>query len=150
MGKVRLFLSLSFLVLLTACYGGRQENYYQSYVDAAASDNLVALNQGDKPEVIFSENIEADKEKYKAQGFVIVGESSFENREQYRSIKRKHDSHVARAVGQAMRVSATHVLYNRTKVNEYISTAFSKIDGHKISHYEEYQNHSVYLVKNKI
>jgi len=76
----------------------------------------VPLAEGEKPKLIFSEDIEADKEKYLKLGFVIIGEPEFENTNEVRFLKRKIDSHANRAIGHAMKVKATHILYLQKKL----------------------------------
>ncbi|MDG1707853.1 MAG: hypothetical protein P8H03_03785 [Emcibacteraceae bacterium] len=144
-------LSLIFLILisLSACNGSRQSNYYKSSIDVTTAENLIPLSEGEKPEIIFSKNIDADKEKYQGLGYVILGESEFENREKYRAIRRTRDSNVARAVGQAMNVSATHVLYLRKKVGEYSTTSYKSDGGYDTKHYEKYLNRAVYMVRGR-
>lgn len=135
-------------LILTACLGSMQENYYKSYADPITDTKLIALSDGQKPELIMSKNIEADKEKYQARGFVVIGQSEFENTGKYRALRRVRDSHAARAVGQAMKVSATHILYLRKKIDEYSTTIYNKkSSNYETEHFERYQNTAVYMVK---
>ena len=110
------------IAILPACINGYQGNTYTSFIDPLTADNVVPLVEGEKPKLIFSENIEEDKEKYQSRGFVIIGLSEFENTSEVRFLKRKIDSHANRAIGHAMKVKATHILYLRKKISEYSET----------------------------
>jgi len=137
------------LALLSGCINGYQGNSYTSYIDPLPAENVVPLAEGEKPKLIFSEDIEADKEKYLKLGFVIIGESEFENTNEVRFLKRKIDSHANRAIGHAMKVKATHILYLRKKISEYSETTVK--DGkYETQFFERFQNISVYMVRRRV
>ncbi len=125
---------------------GRQGNYYKSYIDPLTAENVVPLAEGEKPKLIFSQNIEADKEVYQNRGFVIIGESEFETTDEKKFLKRKIDSHAHRAIRHAMKVRATHILYLRKKISEYMETT-AKDGIYETEHFERFQNVSVYMVR---
>lgn len=134
------------VLLLSACVDGRQGNYYKSYVDPLAADNVIPLAEGDRPELIFSQDIEGDKELYQTRGFVIIGESQFETTDEKKFLTRKIDSHANRAIGHAMKVRATHILYLRKKISEYSETTV-KNGSYDTEFFERFDNVSVYMVR---
>lgn len=146
---VKLGVLMVVITVLSGCINGYQGNSYTSYIDPLTADNIVPLAEGEKPKLIFSENIELDKEKYLKLGFVIIGESEFENTNEVRFLKRKIDSHANRAIGHAMKVKATHILYLRKKISEYSETT-SKDGKYETQFFERFQNNSVYMVKKNI
>ncbi|MEZ5756716.1 MAG: hypothetical protein R3D86_00690 [Emcibacteraceae bacterium] len=132
--------------LLSGCMDGRQGNYYQSYIDPLTAGNVIALEEGEQPKLIFSQNIEADKEKYQNLGFVIIGQSEFDTTDEKRYLRRNVDSHAQRAIEQAKKVHATHILYLREKVSENMETTIK--DGkYETERFERFKNVSVYLVR---
>lgn len=143
---VKLGITLVVGVLLSGCMTGRQGNFYKSYVDPLTADNVVPLAEGENPSIVFSENIEADKERYINLGFVIVGESEFETTDEIRFLRRKVDSHANRAIRHAKKVGATHILYLRKKISEFSETNVN--DGnYETEFYEIFENVSVYMVR---
>ena len=135
-------------MLLSACINGRQGNYYQSYVDPISAANVIALSEGQDPQLIKSQDIEADKEKYQQKGFVIIGESDFKTTEEKKYLRRSVDTHARRALSHARKVTATHVLYLRERLSEYSTTTYNNKEGsYETEHFERFRNVAVYMVK---
>ncbi len=145
------FMIATMLLLLASCMGSRQANTYQSYIDVHSASGLIPLAEGETPSLIFSTDIDADKEKYLSRGYVILGESSFDTTSEKKYLRLKIDgldSQARRATAQAKKVSATHVLYLRKRVNEYMETDYNPdAESYSTTHYETFENTAVYMVK---
>lgn len=137
--------------MLPACMAGGFGTHYKSYIDPLTASNVIALSEGEDPKIIVSENIGFDKERYEQMGFVIIGESNFETREEHRYLKvtfTKFDTKASEAFRQAKEVSATHVLYYREVIDEYNTTLYNKNeDKYETTFYDKFHNVAVYMVR---
>jgi hypothetical protein len=137
--------------LLFAClHDGRQGTNYKSYIDPVSDPKVIALREGQNPQLIKSQDIEADKEKYQKMGFVIIGESEFDSTDEKVYLKLNIDVHAGQALSQAKKVSATHVLYLRQRLSEYSTITYNNTDdSYETENFERFQNVAVYMVREK-
>lgn len=140
---------LVLIAVLSGCINGYQGNSYKSYVDPLTAENVVPLAEGEKPNLIFSQDIEADKEKYQDRGFVIIGESDFETTSGIEYIKSQYDRYTQDAIGHAMQIKATHILYLRKKISEFSETTVDE-GKYETQFFERFQNVSVYMVRERL
>jgi len=87
--------------LLAGCVNSFKQNY-RPFIDTQTAPNLVLLTEGATPLVNKSENVQQDVAAAKANGYIVVGEASFNGELQS----------IDNLVEQAKAVKATLVIYS--------------------------------------
>lgn len=110
---------IAMTLVLAACVNLYKQNY-QSSIDSQAATHLQLLAEGATPIVMKTEDMEAAIAKAKADGYVEVGQASFNNELQS----------IDNLVDQAKAVRATMVLYTNkyTDTQTVTSTSYVPID----------------------
>lgn len=106
-------------LVLAACVNGFKHNYH-SVVNTEGNTNLALLTEGASPQVTKSENVTQDVANAKAQGYIVIGEASFNGELQP----------VDNIVNQAKAVKATLVIYSSryTDTETVTSTSYVPVD----------------------
>lgn len=96
-----IFVVIAATFLLASCINSYQQNYRQ-FVDTQANPNLQLLAEGATPLVTRSDNVQQDVAIAKSNGYIVVGESSFNGELQS----------IDNLIAQAKAVKATMVIYS--------------------------------------
>src|SRR5947209_3719521 len=106
-------------IFLTACVNSYQQNY-RPFINTQAAPNLELLAEGATPLIIKSDDIKKDIANAKAEGYIVIGESSFNGELQSQRNLMK----------QAKEVRATLVFYsaNYTDTETVTTTSYVPSD----------------------
>jgi hypothetical protein len=106
-------------LLLASCVNSYKQNY-RPFVNTEANTNLELLTEGATPIVNKSTNVSQDVANAKAQGYIVVGESTFNGELQP----------IDNLINQAKAVKATMVIYsaNYTDTETVTSTSYVPVD----------------------
>jgi hypothetical protein len=105
---MRLFLCVWLMLLISACGTGQFGSSYQSYMDPRLNPDLIALGVEQEPNILRSNDINADVQRYREHNYVVIGESAFNGLVESEG----------NAIRKAKDVGATHVLIS----SEYTDT----------------------------
>lgn len=98
--------------LLASCINSYQQNYRQ-FVDTQTAPNLQLLAEGATPLVTKSNNVRQDVAAAKSNGYIVVGESSFNDELQS----------LDNLIAQAKTVKATMVIYSSKYTDTQLITS---------------------------
>lgn len=131
---------LTVLLLLSECGAGRYGSSYVSYTNPLLDPSLIALQEGQEPNLVRSNDLDRDVRAFREHNYVVVGESSFNGISENPEL----------ALKQAKEVGATHVVassqftdtasylaydyqdYYRTAVVRRVST----VNGQRVKYYD--------------
>ncbi len=110
---MRVFIIICVLTLLTGCETGTGpfgQNYMQIAPENVSKD-IIPLKKWQMPQYYQSRQIETDIASLRARGFIILGSSSFRDKEYS----------FAQAANHALTIGATHIIYSQNVTGMEIS-----------------------------
>lgn len=97
----KILIALAATLLLASCVNNFKQNYHP-FIDTQTTPNLVLLTEGATPLVNKSDDVQQDVAAAKSNGYVVVGEATFNGELQS----------VSNLIEQAKAVRATLVIYS--------------------------------------
>lgn len=107
------------LLFFTGCGPSGYSKYYKSRLPeniistVSTNPNFITLKNGEEPKVLYAYNLDKDLDRLEAEGYVILGWSSFNGREES----------IDNAIDQAKKVGALLVLVNSAKYTDTMNTS---------------------------
>lgn len=102
MRKILVTLAVAATAVLLASCVNNYKQHYRPFIDTATTPDLVLLTEGATPIVTNTEDVQQEVSRAKANGYIVVGEATFNGELQS----------VSNLIEQAKAVKATLVIYS--------------------------------------